>query len=297
MRLGLLLVMLALVGCSRPAPSMADDEAAALREVTSLDRLVAFDDLYDFSWRGAEDHANAHGLPDKAEKARKSRDDMRDAVAVEGGHVVALRVSGAKLKSLAPLAKLTHLVVLDLHDGDLEDATGLSSLKELDHLGLAGNHLTTTSVVANLPKLRSVYLGDNPIEAFEGFHDVPALEVVNVSGTRISKIDGLASVPRLRALSLERTKVTRIENLEAAPLLEDLNLSFCPIEHIENLAAAKKLLFLNLWHDQIRVVTGLEELSPTVIYVGLGDNPFDWKSTENARVMGLVSPGRIVTAI
>src|ERR1044072_1617916 len=93
--------LLVLAACSRTTPRIEDDEAAALREVTSLDKLAVFDDLYDLAWRGAEEHAYAHGLPEEAEKARKARDDMRDAVAIVDGHVVGLRVGGSRLKSLA----------------------------------------------------------------------------------------------------------------------------------------------------------------------------------------------------
>lgn len=299
MRLGLALSLLALAACSRPPPAIDDGEAAALREIAgdAASRLVVFDDLYDFSWRGAEDHAYVHGLPERAEKARKSRDDTRDAVAVVGGHVVALRVGGSKLKSLAPVARLPHLVVLDLHDGELADTSGRQALKELDHLGLAGNHLTSTSAVSDLPALRSVYLADNPIDTYEGFHDVPNLETVNLAGTRIDKIDGLGATPKLRALSLERTRVSRIENLHQAPELEELNLSRCPISKIEHLAFAPRLKFLNLWHDQIRSLAGLDELAPSVIYVGLGENPYDWNDPKNAEIFNRVYPGRIVTVL
>src|ERR1019366_6422242 len=82
--------------------------------------------------------------------------DLRNAVAIEGGHVTALRMAGANLDDLELVAPLTPLVVLDLHDEKIERIDGLDAMAELDHLDLSGNRIAAIERVSALHSLRSL---------------------------------------------------------------------------------------------------------------------------------------------
>lgn len=275
---------------SEEAPALAAVLVEAGVEASSL---AYFDRLHDLDWRGAESHARAHGLSDRLDAIRKRQADTRNAVAVEGGHVVGLRLGHTRLTKLGSVSKLTHLVVLDLHDGQIADVDGLRALPELDHLDLAGNRITSLAGVSGLPAVRSVYLADNPLERIDGLEDLPKLEVLNLAGDRIAKIDGFGKLEHLRALSLERNPIERIEGLEQNEALEELNLAFCRIAKIENVGALKKLLYLDLWHNRVASLEGVETLG-ALVYLGLGENPYDWGSPRNQAILREWGAGRLV---
>jgi len=280
---------------------IASEERAAVQAIfgqaqVDAAHVVAHDDLYGFSWRGGESYAKQHGRLDRAEAIRKRRADVRDAIAVDGGHVVALRLSGTKLKDVSVVSKLTHLVVLDLHDSQIDNANGLSALAQLDHLDLAGNRLASLAQISGLPMLRSLNVADNPLDAIDGLDALPKLEVLNLAASHISKIENLGKLGELRALSLAENPIDHIEGLEQNGNLEDLNLSYCQITRIEHLSALKKLHYLNLWHNKISKIAGVEE-APSLGYVGLGENPYEWDDPRNRELLASFSAGRLLAVL
>lgn len=297
----LMMAIAGALGCSsKEPPAMLPDERASLDAVLAQagvdpSSLVFFDGLYALSWRGAESHARAHGRRDQLDRIRKRQDDMRNAVAVEDGRVVGLRLARTRLTSLSPVARLSHLVVLDVHDGQIADPAGIEALRQLDHLDLAGNRLESLAKVHGLPALRSLYAADNPIAQIDGLDDLPKLEVLNLAGARITRIQGLAKLDVLRVLSLERNPIERIEGLEGNPGLEELNLSYCWISRIENLGAQQRLVQLNLWHNRIARLEGVEVLS-SLVYLGIGENPYAWTDPGNEAILKTWGAGRMVNA-
>lgn len=281
--------------------TLASDELAALDAVleeagVAPGNVVFHPELYDLPWRGAEGHARAHGHTDAVDKIRKRQDDTRNAVAIQAGHVVGLRLGRTKLTRLSAFGKFPHLVVLDVHDSQIEDATGLSSLTELDHLDIAGNRVVTLAHIERLPALRSLYAAENGIEHIADLEALPALEVLNLAGNRIGRIEGLSKLTHLRALSLERNPIQRIEGLDANVNLEELNLSYCWIGKIENVTALTKLVRLNLWHNRIVHLEGVQGLS-SLRYLGLGENPYDWRDAGNQAIMQTWAVGRLVATL
>jgi Leucine Rich repeats (2 copies) len=304
--MGLVLaVLVGFLGCSHgdggavAVERLVPEERAALEAVfaeagIAATGMVFHDDLYGLPWRGAESHARLHGRQDRVDAIRKRQDDTRNAVAIAGGHVVALRLGRTRLTKLATVSRLTHLVVLDLHDSQIDDLEGLSAMVELDHLDLAGNRLASLAKLEGLPALRSLYLADNPIERVDGLDDLPKLELLNLAGARIAKIEGFAKLARLRTLSLERNPIERLEGLDANVALEDLNLSFCRISKIENLGPLANLRHLNLWHNRIVRLEGVET-STSLVYLGVGENPYDWGDLGNQEILKIWGRHRLVS--
>jgi len=279
---------LTLAACSRSAATdgavdaLVPDEKAALAAVfaeSGLDpaRVAIEHDLFAVPWRGAEDYAYRSGHADRIEEIRRQKDDIRDVVAIEDGHVVALRLGHTKLTSLATIAKLTHLVLLDIHDSPLADPTGAAALPSLDHLSLAGDALTSTAGLAGVSSLHTLYLTDNRIEHLDGLAAMANLDVLNAAGNRIAKIEGLDRFPKLRVLSLASNPITRIEGFETSAYLLELNLSYCQITKIENLGGAEHLRSLQLWRNQISDLSPILAMAP-LVHLGIGENPIDWNA-------------------
>ncbi len=300
MRASCLGLVLTAAGCARTEPAIEPEERAALDAALAeagVERAsVTFvDGLYGFSWRGAEGHARAHGQKDRLDDIRKRQDDMRNAVAVDHGHVVALRLARTRLTKLGALERLSHLVVLDVHDAAIAEPDGLGAFRELDHLDLSGNRLVSLAKIRGLPVLRSLYVADNPIERIDGLEDLPALEVLNLAGARVARVDGLGGLKRLRTLSLERNPIERMEGFDQNEDLVELNLAFCRISKIENVGALKRLQYLNLWHNRIARLSGVEVL-PELVYLGIGENPYAWGDPENEAILRGWGAGRLVNA-
>ncbi len=284
----LILLALALAGCTRSAATdgamgtLVPDEKAALVAIFSEGGVepahVAVEhDLFAVSWRGAEGYAYSSGHADRIEEIRRQKDDIRDVVAIEDRHVVALRLGHTRLKSLATVAKLTHLVVLDIHDSPIADPSGAATLPALTHLSLAGDALASTAGLSGVSSLRTLYLTDNQIEHLDGVANMAQLDVLNAAGNRIAKMEGLDRLPQLRVLSLASNPIARIEGLQASAYLLELNLSYCRIRTIENLEGARYLRDLQLWRNQISDLSPLLSM-PSLVHVGIGENPVDWNS-------------------
>lgn len=284
--LGAAVVVLAHAGCAgctrettlaELEPTLPSEERVALdailaRAGVDASTLPARRALVDFSWRRAASYGQRKLGRQGEDSLGRGTWDLRNAVAVEGGHVVALRLAGTRIDDLGLFAPLTHLVVLDLHDAAIARIQGLVGLHALDSLDLSGNGLRRIEGLDDVPALTTLALADEKIARIEGLDHVPALEVLDLSGNRVARIEGLDHVPRLTTLSLQRTAVARIEGLDVLPDLVDLDLSFCPVRRLDNLGTMPKLRYLNLWHDRVRTLDGLEDATPELVYIGLGEN-------------------------
>lgn len=229
-------------------------------------------DLYDVPWRNAESLAHRRGRRDVIERLRKRADDLRDVVAIEDGHVVALRLGGTKLASLATASRLHALVVLDLHDGQVQTLDGIAGLPALDHLSLTNNQLEAVIGIEAARQLHSVYLGGNRLTRLDGLVALPDLEVLNLAGNRFERMPDFGDLQRLRVLSLERNPISKIEGLDRNAHLHDLNLAWCNLTRIENVRGLAELRALDLWHNAIDDLGELPSLR-SLRFLGMGENP------------------------
>jgi hypothetical protein len=127
--------------------------------------------------------------------------DIHDLTGLE--HCTALREiilgGGEKLRSLAPLSKLTELRKLKVWGKftSLEPLGGLSKLEELD----IGGDMTTLGGLAGLPELR-VLRARGPIESLATLPKLPKLTTLELDQVEARDLSPLLECPRLREVSL-----------------------------------------------------------------------------------------------
>jgi len=85
------------------------------------------------------------------------------AIAIEGGHVIGLRLSGVTLVDLSPLRRLPALQALWLTDCGLTSIAGISELPKLVDLNLDGNKLTSLAGLSGLPALKKLSARNNQL--------------------------------------------------------------------------------------------------------------------------------------
>jgi Leucine-rich repeat len=303
--LGAAIAVLAQAGCGREptvaegAPAIVPEERAALdailvRAHVDPAALPVRSALLDFSWHGDSAYARRTMGPDAEDAVDRRTQDLRNAVAVEGGHIVAVRLAGTRIDDLRLFAPLTHLVVLDVRDAAIARIEGLDGLRALDHLDLSGNALPRLEGLDDVPALHSLFLADERIERIEGLEHLPELQVLALEGNRIERIENL-SLPKLTALSLARNAIARMEGLEGLPELVDLDLSWCHLGSMESLGALRKLRYLDLWHNHILSLAGIEEATPTLLYIGLGENGVLFNDAPERERCDRYCAGRMIT--
>ncbi|MBL9009333.1 MAG: hypothetical protein JNJ46_34045 [Myxococcales bacterium] len=85
------------------------------------------------------------------------------AIAIEGGHVIGLRLSNMTLTDLSPVRRLTALQALWLTDCGLVSVESLSDLPQLADLNLDGNKLTSVASLKGLPALKKLSVRNNQL--------------------------------------------------------------------------------------------------------------------------------------
>jgi Leucine-rich repeat (LRR) protein len=85
------------------------------------------------------------------------------AIAIEGGHVIGLRLSNVTLSDLSPLRRMTALQALWLTDCGLTSVDGLFDLPQLTDLNLDGNGLTSLAALRGLPALKKLSARNNKL--------------------------------------------------------------------------------------------------------------------------------------
>jgi hypothetical protein len=301
---GILLASLALAlaaGCGRP-PSVEDasadlpaSEVRALealftcagvraRDVPLLRARAALDLPADLLWtKGGHvgrDYPStrdeqAAGVIHPPVHRRPGQPDLRSAVVVEGGHVVAIRLGPSRCMDLGKLGALPELVLADIHDGLVASMATLPPLPRLEMLGLVNNDIREVAGLARLPSLRVLHVAGNRIESLAGLSEAPGLVDLVLGMNRVTSMEGLERLPELRSVSLEGNPIRRLGGLGPLTKLRYLNLAHCAIERIENLDGARGLVVLNLWGNRVRRLENLEG-QDELMYLGLGDNPIDW---------------------
>lgn len=115
------------------------------------------------------------------------------AVAIDGKHIVGVRLSGVTVLDLTPLHRMPALKVIWLTECTLPNLVGLSGISTLQELSLAKSGLTEIGSLDNLPQLREVNLDDNKLQSLSGLKALPALRKVSARNNQISKSPDLST--------------------------------------------------------------------------------------------------------
>lgn len=85
------------------------------------------------------------------------------AIAIEGGHIIGLRLSNVTLADLSPLRRMPALQALWLTDCGLTAIDGIADLPQLVDLNLDGNKLTSVATLTGVPALKKLSLRNNQL--------------------------------------------------------------------------------------------------------------------------------------
>lgn len=179
-RLGTLLVSASLV-VGLPACNQADRSGTSgiegeLRTMDATERQALLDLL------------NGSGVAPEGLRSIGIRgiDRNERAIAIEGGHVIGLRLSRVTLSDLSPLRRLSALQALWLTDCGLTSVEGLSDLPQLSELNLDGNKLTSLATLQGLPALKKLSAKNNAIREAPG-PGLPAKLSVRLDGNPLGQ--------------------------------------------------------------------------------------------------------------
>ncbi len=116
------------------------------------------------------------------------------AIAIEGGHVIGLRLSNVTLADLAPLRRLSALQALWLTDCGLTSIEGLADLPQLSDLNLDGNQLTSLAALRGLPALKKLSARNNRLTEKPGA-GLPAKLSLTLDGNPLGQASPAAPPP------------------------------------------------------------------------------------------------------
>lgn len=116
------------------------------------------------------------------------------AIAIEGGHVIGLRLSNVTLADLTPLARLGALQALWLTDCGLTSVAGIADLPQLTDLNLDGNQLTSLAALRGLPALKKLSARNNKLTEKPGV-GLPAKLTLTLDGNPLGQAPVAAASP------------------------------------------------------------------------------------------------------
>lgn len=132
------------------------------------------------------------------------------AVAVEGGHVVELRIADAPVKNLTHVAKLKGLKALWLDGTAIESLEGIAALPSLHILNVSKTKLGSLAGVAGHPALGLLVVSHCGIETVQDLGDLPQLRELDLRGNPVKDISPLVKLSALRNLDLTDTEVANL---------------------------------------------------------------------------------------
>mgnify|MGYP001610883779 FL=1 len=217
------------------------------------------------------------------------------AVAVEGGHVVRIRLVDVAVPMLNLV--LPHLVELELRRAKLTSLKGLEGAPQLEQLVVNENALTTVEGLAALPKLHVLSVSQNPLTSLAG---LPAgLTALEATDGPLSSLEGLPTA--LSSLNLSRQKLVTLETLPVLPALRTLYLDGNPLTNLEGLKRAPALESVGLRQTAVTDVSALSRL-PALRRVDLRETTVRERPNVDAGVQlehdgvwGVVDAGRVLT--
>ncbi|WP_428264100.1 hypothetical protein [Haliangium sp.] len=178
-----------------------------------------------------------------------------------------LRLDGAPLDRLAPLAGCTELRSLELRHTSLSTLEGLGALPALERLSIEMSSAPAAlERLAELPRLRELSLHvAGRLDAAE-LPELPALKRLSICGLdgqplALDNVDTLARYRSLESLALRATDVRDLAWLPALAHLTALDLAATDVEDLTPLRGLARLRELSLHLVPASEITPIAELS------------------------------------
>lgn len=174
----LFLLGLFAVACSGGTPATIEEEMKNLEPIErqALTELLkgtglAIDQLRPIGIRGIDRNAKS--------------------VALDGKHIVGVRLTGVTVLDLTPLQRMPALKAVWLTECALPNLAGLSGISTLQELSLAKSGLTVIDGLANLPQLKEINLDDNKLKSLSGLKALQSLRKVSARNNQIAEMPTL----------------------------------------------------------------------------------------------------------
>jgi Leucine-rich repeat (LRR) protein len=139
-----------------------------------------------------------------------------------------LELTGASIKNIEFLTKLTNLQFLSLSGTQVSNIDALSGLTNLQLLFLDRTQVSDIGALSGLINLQSLYLDGIQVSDIGALSGLKNLQTLSLAGTQVSDIGALSGLKNLQWLSLSSTKVSdeQVDELQKAlPELEIRRLS------------------------------------------------------------------------
>jgi hypothetical protein len=166
-------------------------------------------------------------------------------VAIEGGHVVGLRLVDVRVGTLGAL-QLPHLRWLELIRTRLTSLQGLDRSAQLERLRVSEVSLVTFTGLAALPSLKHLDVSYSSISSLESLPPLAALETLDLSRLKLTSLSALPALPRLKTVLLGGLTAATLEGLERAPALEYVDLQDSRVSDLSVLALLPVLKTVDL---------------------------------------------------
>jgi internalin A len=126
---------------------------------------------------------------------------------------------------LTPITALKNLEVIRLYGAPVSDLSPLAGLNKLVHLDVSGsNSVRDISPLIGLDTLEELLVAGNPIGDIAPLAALAKLEVIDLSGTNVTDLRPLAGLENLTDLYLMNTGVENLTPLHSCKNLKTLDI-------------------------------------------------------------------------
>ncbi|MDR0928155.1 MAG: hypothetical protein LBM74_00385 [Oscillospiraceae bacterium] len=209
---------------------------------------------------------------------------MRDLVGL--AELTSLRINGAEIADLSPLARLPRLTKLTLENAKVADLSQLAAIDSLTWLVLEGYTLENLDFLAGFTHLERLSLNGCTVQdlSFEPLTGL-GLTGLDIPGMGLATLDELPALPELTHLNVSGNALTEIGYLSRFPHLSSLDASRNNISDIVSLITAPYLEVVSLSDNQIAHLDALGQL-PFLSRLSIQGNPvFNFEPLETSEML------------
>lgn len=204
---------------------------------------------------------------------RLDRATGRACVGVRKGRVESLRLHGARLRDLGPLAALPALRSVVVREGDLERIAAPPTGCAWRSLDVGRNRIGSIRGLEHCQDLTSLDVSQNQLRTMPALP--PEVTDLVASGNPIADVSPLAGLDRLTTLVLRDSPLADLDAVPPLPALERLDLARSAIVEIDadTLTRWPKLTWLHLGSTPLATATGHFETASEMSDPGLRLGP------------------------
>lgn len=183
-----------------------------------------------------------------------------DGVMVDGGRVVGLRLTSARLDHMGDVAGLPGLRRLDLSRNAIVRIDGLDGAARLEELYLRENVLVGLDGLGGCASLRLLYADGNRLATTAGLPRHAGLIELVLNRNVLVALPGVAGLPALTGLHVADNRLPDLDDVHDLPALVTLVASNNAIASVSGLRSVPALRYVTLANNQLADVGALASL-------------------------------------